>query len=152
METKGNKKMEIFKLALAAGSVKLTEEQMEFVLECFKKTEELSGLPPRRDYGRGRSYERDDSGRSRSRDSGRDFRRDDRRSRSRDSRQSGRDSRRESDREKTMTGRDLFLREKMKELKPNGQSYQTNKSKALDEWDELTDSEVAVWNSRAKED
>jgi len=45
-----NNKVEIFKLALKAGNVELTEEQLTYVVDCFITTEKLSNTEkgPRR--------------------------------------------------------------------------------------------------------
>ena len=41
-----NNKIEIFKLAIKAGEETFSEEQIQFLVECFKKAEQLSTVKP----------------------------------------------------------------------------------------------------------
>lgn len=49
---------------------------------------------------------------------------------------------------KQLTGSGLFIKEKMAELKPNGEDYRQNKSNALDAWNQLSVEEKEIWNNK----
>ena len=120
-----NNKVEIFKLAIKAGCVELTEEQAQFVIECFIKAEKLSGGDVKKDM-RPPSHHHKGGSQAHWKSSG--FK---------------------SNGPKTWTGRGLFIREKMAELKSNGADYQKNKDSAEKTWNQLLDEEKQVWNNKA---
>ena len=91
-----NSKVEIFKLALNAGSVELTEEQLRYVVECFITAEKLSS-------GKGSQVKRREKIR----------------------------------RPKTLNGRTLFIKDKITEIKDNGNDYLINEAIAVAIWGEI---------------
>lgn len=116
-----NTKIEIFKLAIKAGDEKFTEQQIQFLVECFKKAEQLStpntvvkatftsgnkmGFPSKNRNGPVITP-------------------------------------------KILDGRALFIKKKLYELKPNGFSYLENKKTAVDAWNESPIEEKNFWNSK----
>ena len=130
-----NNKVEIFKLALKAGTVELTEEQSKFVIDCFIKAEKLSGGAVKKDQisssnhhkGGFPGHSKSNGGKS----------------------SGGKSSGQKSSGPQNWTGRGLFIKEKMAELKTNGADYQKNKTSAHEAWDQLLDEEKEVFNTRA---
>ena len=117
-----NNKIEIFKLALQAGSVKLTEEQSKFAIDCFIKAEKLSGGGDQRQFSQKHKVVHPSYQKSKGVRSGPfDF----------------------------WTGERLFIKEKMAELKSNGCDYQKNKASAQEVWNQLLDEEKQVWKNKA---
>ena len=116
-----NNKVEIFKLAIKAGSVELSEEQCKFVIECFIKAEKLSGGYVKKDH---KFVKHNHKGGLKKRGT-------------------------MGPPTKTWTGRGLFIKEKMAELKNNGQDYKKNKATAQKVWAQLIDEEKQVWNNKS---
>ena len=104
-----NNKVEIFKLALKAGPVELTQEQSKFAIECFIKAQKLSGEGSPW-LGAPLHHHKVS---------------------------------------KELTGRYIFIKEKMAELKANGEDYQKNKASAQQAWNQLTVEEKGVWDKKA---
>lgn len=118
-----NNKIEIFKLAIAAGTHDFTDDQLNFLVDCFKKAEELSRShsnphPSRKGGFRGKP----------------------------------RGGKPQRETLKKWTGRSLFLRGKMAELKTNGQSFHDNKQKAIEEWEKLSIGEKVDWDLTASKE
>ena len=112
-----NNKIEIFKLALQAGSIKLNEEQSKFAIDCFIKAEKLSGGAS--------SHHQKPNSKSNGPKTGL------------------------TTGPNTWTGRGLFIKKKMSELKSNGADYNKNKSTAVEAWTQLKDEEKEDWNKKA---
>ena len=138
-----NNKVEIFKLALKAGTVELTEEQSKFVIDCFIKAEKLSGGAVKKDQPSSSNAHKGGPRNS----SHEGFQGH---SKSNGSKFGGpKSGGQKSSGPQNWTGRGLFIKEKMAELKTNGADYQKNKTSAHEAWDQLLDEEKEVFNTRA---
>ena len=117
-----NNKIEIFKLAIKAGEETFTEEQIQFLVECFKKAEQLSTVkvPIKKAH---KPYDQKPKPH-------------DQKPKSHDQKQ------------KPLDGRALFIKQKLSEVKCNGCSYSENRKIALDAWKELPFEEKKLWNAK----
>jgi hypothetical protein len=124
-----NNKIEIFKLAIAAGSETYTEEQINFLVECFKKAEKLSTPQV--------------SGRKVYQNKG---------PKPTDYKSTGykpKGPKPEGPKTGRKTGRFFFIGTKLAELEQNGLSYQENKKTAFEAWQKLSVDDKKIWDDRA---
>jgi hypothetical protein len=119
-------KIEIFKLTIAAGQEKFSEEQTNFLVECFVKTEQLTTVTHKKPF------------------SGVNHQKGPKQTHQKQTHQTQKQSG-----PKTQTGHSLFMRDMMAQLKTNGQSYQENKKSALEAWKLFLPEDKKVWDDKA---
>ncbi len=120
-----NKKIEIFKMSIAAGSETFTDEQIQFLVKCLIKTEKLTTTQS----SKNNSFKNN----------------------------SGKYNAQKTVVPKTsitkkINGQSLFMREKMAELKTNGNSYLNNRATATECWKNLSAEEQKTWNDKITEE